>query len=250
MTRIVRRGAIRALAFMALAFLAGHAAPVVAMGVTPVHIEMTSSGGRGQVTVTNDGSTPLPVEPVVQKLALDESGESSLTAAGDDFLVFPAQAMIPAGGTQVFRIQWVGEPMLSESQSFIVSFNQVPVKLVEGESGTQVVMSLGVMVNVAPPGSVPDLRVVATSVANGKGGKRYPAITVENSSKTHALLSEASIALSSGGWTEAMSDAQVRNKIGIGLVQPGKRRRFVIPIELPAGVSKVEANIDFKPKKR
>ena len=36
------------------------------------------------------------------------------------FLVVPPQALMPPGATQNFRIQWVGEPQLCESQSYML----------------------------------------------------------------------------------------------------------------------------------
>ena len=79
----------------------------------------------------------------------------SSLAAGDEFLVFPPQAVVPAGATQSFRIQWVGEPNIQKSQSYMFSVNQLPVKRKAGESGVQVVFNFGVIVSVAPPACSP-----------------------------------------------------------------------------------------------
>jgi hypothetical protein len=32
-------------------------------------------------------------------------------------------------------------------------------------------------------------------------------------------------------------------------VQPGKRRKFTLPVDLPAGVTSVQASVDFRPKR-
>lgn len=222
-----------------------------AMSVTPIHVEMTSagSGGRAQVTVANDSSAPLPVEAVIQKLSLGEDGSQQLSKGGDDFLVFPPQAMIPPGGSQVFRVQWVGEPVIDTSQSFMLSMNQIPVKLPEGQTSVQVVMSFGVVINVAPPQGKPALKLVGVGVAKSKGGKRHPTITVENPTKIHALLPQSTIQVAGGGWSHQFTPLELREKIGIGLVQPGRKRRFVLPVDLPAGVTSVQASLDFKPER-
>jgi P pilus assembly chaperone PapD len=222
-----------------------------AMSVTPIHVEMTSagSGGRAQVTVTNDGTTPLPVEAQINKMSVGEDGTQNLEKAGEDFLVFPPQALIPPGASQVFRVQWVGDPEISESQSFMLSMNQIPVKLPEGQSAVQVVMSFGVVINVAPPQGTPALKLVGAGIAKAKDGKRYPTITVENPTSIHALLPQANIQVSGGGWSYAFTPLELREKVGIGLVQPGKKRRFVLPVDLPDGVTSVQASLDFKPKR-
>ena len=108
---------------------------------------------------------------------------------------------------------------------------------------------IGVLINVAPPQGVPDLKLVGTGVAVEKPGKHHPTITVENATPVHALLQQATVKLSSGSWSQTLSPAEIGQKIGSGLVQPGKRRKFTLPVDLPPGVTKVEASIDYKPKR-
>ena len=128
------------------------ASAATAMTVSPMQVEMISAGARSraQVSVVNNSDRPMPVEAVLQRLTLDENGKQKVSKAGEDFLVMPPQAMIPPGATQNFRIQWLGDPMMAQSQSFILAINQVPVKLPDRQAGVQFVMGLGVMVNVAP----------------------------------------------------------------------------------------------------
>lgn len=228
------------------------AVSTTAMTVTPIQVEMVSTGsqGRAQITVTNDGSEPLPVELNIQKLTLNEGGDRTLSKAPDNFLIFPPQALIKPGSSQVFRLQWVGEPLLSASESYMMSVNQIPVKLPAGKSAVQIVMSFGVVINVAPPKGLPELKLVGTGVeADKKTGKRHPTITVENPTAVHALLPQSTIRLTGGSWSHTLAQTELREKVGIGLVQPGKRRKFVLPVELPANVSSVQASLDFKPKR-
>ncbi len=238
--------------WIVLALAAVQGSPASAMSVTPVQAEMTSvgAGGRTQITVTNDSQQPLPVEAAIQALALDENGERRLSTAGEDFLIFPPQALIPPGGTQVFRVQWVGEPLLGESQSYMLTMTQVPVRLPRGQSAVQIVMSFGVLINVAPPQGLPRLAVVGSGlIRDAKTGKRYPTITVQNPSKVHALLPQSRIHVSSGSWSQTLDEPVLSQRLGIGLVQPGKRRRFILPMEVPASVTQVTTALEFKPKR-
>ena len=223
----------------------------LAMSVSPIHVEMTTTGshGRAQITVTNDSRESMPVEVGIQQMALDQAGGRTLSKAPDDFFVFPPQVTIAAGATQVFRVQWVGEPLLAESQSYLITITQVPLKLPPGKSAVQIVMSIGVLVNVAPPQGQPTLRLVETGIITAKDGKRYPTVTVENPTRVHALLPQSTIQLSGGDWSHTFPPAELSDKVGIGLVQPGKRRTFVLPAELPGGVTQVQASIDFRPKR-
>jgi fimbrial chaperone protein len=218
-----------------------------AMTVSPLQVEMTSTGSRSsaRITVINNSAKPLPVEAVIEQLTLDENGKQKTQKAGEEFLILPMQAMIPPGGTQNFRVQWLGEPLLGRSQSYMLFINQIPVKLPQGQSGVQVVTGMGVMVNVAPPKAAPALNVVATSISTDKQGRRFPIIVVENPTNVHALLPKSNVHLSSGNWSDTVSAAVLEERMGIGLVQPGRRRKFVLPVELPMGVMNVNARVEF-----
>lgn len=253
MTASARRHPLRqvpAAGWMATAAMLGlllWAPAAAAMSVTPVHVEMRSAGAssRSQVTVTNESREPLPVEAIMQRLALGENGERRMTPAGDEFLVFPPQALIPAGGSQVFRLQWVGEPLLAESQSFMMSLTQIPVRPRKGVNGVQLVMSFGVQINVAPPKGVGGLKVVGTGFEiDRRSGKRYPTIVVQNTSNVHALLPRSRVKLSSGSWSKVLDETFLDQRIGIGLVQPGRRRKFTLPVEVPAGARSVQAVLE------
>lgn len=223
----------------------------LAMTVTPMQIEMSSTGrlSRGVITVVNDSALPLPVEIVVKKANLDPRGVPHLSNAGDEFLVMPPQALIPPGATQNFRLQWLGEPLLEKSESFFLYVNQIPVKLSGSRHDVQLVFSVGVMVNVAPPRGQPALNVVGNSIVTDKGGRRYPAITVENPTNVHALFPQSVVQVSSGSWSDTISSGELAQFIGIGLVQPGHRRRFVLPVPLPPGATSVQCRLQFDPRR-
>lgn len=227
-------------------------APAEALSVSPIHIEMSSTGAasRSQVTVRNESAVPMPVEATLQRFTMDEAGSRRETPANDDFLVFPPQALIPPGGVQVFRLQWVGEPMLAKSHSYMLSISQIPVKMPKGRTGVQVALSFGVLINVAPPQGKPDLRLVEAGIAIDKQGNRVAAITVHNPSTVHALLPESSIELTSAGWSASLSQAELADRVGIGLVQPGSRRRFLLPIQVPGAVKGFQASLAYKPGRK
>ena len=227
------------------------AGPALSLSVTPVQLEFSSAGtaSRGTIVVTNDSARPLPIELSVRRLSQEGDGGRIYSAGGEeDFLLLPPQALIAPGGSQVFRVQWVGEPMLAESQSYMIFVSQVPVKMPSAKGpAVQVVFNIGCMVNVAPPRGLPALEVTGAAVETDRSGRRYPVITVRNPSRVHALLPQSTIRLSGAGWSRSLPPAELGSKIGIGLVQPGRQRTFVLPVELPHTVTRVEASIDFKP---
>lgn len=221
------------------------------MSVQPLVIDMAVAGrdAHSSIKVVNDGTKPLPVEFQILKIELDAKGEKLEKPAGAEFLVFPPQAIVPPGATQVFRIQWVGDADLKKSQSYIFSVNQIPVKFRKNESGVQIVFNFGVVVNVAPPGGQALLKQIKAEIGKDERGIPRPAILVENAGTMHAYLSEASLVLEAGAWRHRISSAELKQLIGLGLVQPGKRRRFVLPIDLPPQVSQISAALEYVPKK-
>jgi P pilus assembly chaperone PapD len=222
--------------------------PAAAMSVTPIVLDMSTAGAgnHSQISVVNDGAKPLPVEIVVSRIELDEKGEMSSKPAGDEFLIFPPQALVAAGATQNFRIQWVGEPQIKTSQSYVFSVNQVPVKMPEGKSGVQVVFNFATIVNIAPPGGKAGIEFVKAGVGKDDKGKTRPEVTVKNPGNVHAKLTDATIKLSAGSWSQTLAPEQLRQSMGVGLVQPGKTRWFILPADLPEGVTQVTASIEYK----
>src|ERR1700730_11359837 len=149
---------IRLVAALAALTVNVTALPAVAMTVSPTQVEMVSigAGAHARITVTNTDDEPLAVEATLSRATLDEVGVPATSAAGDDFLVMPQQAIIAPGGTQNFRIQWLGEPLIESRQTYLLYISQIPVKR-RGNSAVQVVVSIVVMINVAPPQGLPSL---------------------------------------------------------------------------------------------
>ena len=220
-------------------------APASAMTVSPVHVELLSAGNRNrsQISVINNSDRPLPVEALLMEVSLDESGRVRTSKAGEDFLIMPPQAMIPAHSTQNFRIQWLGNPLIDTSRSYILYFSQVPVQHARKLASVQVVMSVGVMINVAPPRGTPSLDVEAASIAE-QAGQRRPVITVRNPTKIHAQLRETTIHLERGRWSMSLTPAHIEQLVGIGLVQPGHRRRFILPVDVPTGAGALRVRVE------
>jgi fimbrial chaperone protein len=232
--------------------LALSAETATAMGVAPIHLEMQSAGraARAHISVSNDSAGPMPVEISVQRMTLDENGQRRETGRADEsFLIVPPQAMIAPGSTQVFRLQWLGDPGLARSESFMLYVRQIPVRMPKGRSGVQVVKRMGVLVNVAPPRGEPALRIVDTGVIADRGG-RLATVTVENKGPVHGLLPDGKLQLAAGNWSHTFAKGELATKLGIGLVEPGKRRRFVLPLRVPANVRRLEARLEYAPSRR
>ncbi len=111
-------------------------------------------------------------------------------------------------------------------------------------------MSFGVTVNVAPPKGQAAILVESAAPVAGKDGKRLASLTVKNPGNKHAYLKQSTIRLSGGGWSAEMTPGEIAQKVGLGIVQPGHERRFVLPVEVPSGVTQIKADVQFRPDER
>ncbi|MDX6749171.1 hypothetical protein SH611_05070 [Geminicoccaceae bacterium 1502E] len=219
------------------------------MTVSPTIIDMTTSGrgATSAIRVHNSGTKPLPVEIVTSRLELDEQGGKTLTPAGDDLLVFPPQALVAPGGGQVFRIQWLGDA-LEASRTYRFSVNQLPVELDPGKISLQIVYNFGVLVTVSPPDAVPALEIVEARATRTEEGKPAVDLLLENSGSGAAWLSRAAVEIATrgnGARSLTLDPAHIAGSIGMGLVQPGKRRRFTVPADLPATAGALDVQLDY-----
>jgi fimbrial chaperone protein len=241
--RRIVRGALSVMLVCGLSVTAARA-----VSVNPLVLELESAGTKKAATfqVTNDGATTLPVQLKISRLELDEQGGQKSTPAPDAFTVLPPLATVKPGQSQKFRIQWKGAE-ITESQTYIVSVSQVPVKFPAAQSGMQLVVNFGIIVNVAPLNSSAALNVVATGFTKDETGVTRPQLTVHNTGKRHASLSDATITLSQGKATKTLTPANLRQLIGAGLVQPGKKRRFILGVTLPVQPGPLAARVDYQP---
>lgn len=233
--------------------LALKAAPALALSVSPLVVDLSAAGrdARGAVTVLNDSNAQVPVELKVFRLELGLDGEAKRTPADEDFVIFPPQAILKPGARQVFRLQWAGDPDIAKSQSYMLTVNQVPVKLPNSESGVQVVFNFGVIVNVAPLAGTAELAAVRTDLMPDDKGVGRPAVTVENRGQKHAYIADASLTLAGEGWKRSIAPAEMKELVGLGLVMPGSTRRFLLPIDLPEGAGgALKASISMPSRSR
>jgi fimbrial chaperone protein len=199
------------------------------------------------IRVENTYTTPLPVELRVYEAEYTDSGIKATERTSNDLLVFPPQALIAPGRTQTFRIQYVGDTELARSRHFIVTVAQLPVELPKGDSTVQILYDFNVVVGVALPGAKAALRIARAESEIGADGKARPALYIENAGSTYGYLANGSLKIvqrDAAGhevFNRDLTDQQVNQEIGLGLVGPGQTRRLVAPIILPQTGGTVEA---------
>ncbi len=262
---IPRRAMWRAVGIVVALALIAAATVAYAMRVSPMVLELESRGTQavGRIEVQNLNPGRLAFETRVTRLEYDENGNTRETPADQDFLIFPPQGVLPTGGRQVIRVQWVGNADLAASQAYYVAVTQLPVPLDEIQQGqvgaqVQVVYNMKALVVVAPPGAQPN--VSAASVRAGMiqlptppGASAPPApvpgveITLRNEGRRHAMMAGV-------GWRLAGRDPQgqairvditpdeLNRTIGTGYVPALGQRTFRVPLNAAFGPQPIQVS--------
>lgn len=216
-------------------------APALAILVRPIVIELTAIGSsaNSQIEVVNDRNRPIAVEIRAKLLDLPERGPPTTTVAADgDFMIFPTIANIPAGGRQVFRVRYVGDPAITQSKLYMFSTSELPVDAAPEDAKAQIEMlySIGSVVTVRPVQGKSDVQVVGVERATDKDGNAGVIVTFQNDGAVHDYVAGATLDLKSdAGWSKRLDATAMGGLVGLGLVPANaKRAMFVALADIPA----------------
>jgi len=228
-------------------------ATAYAMRVSPMVLEMETRGtnavARLEVQNLNQGN--LAFETRITRMEFDENGNVVETPADEEFLVFPPQGILPPGGRQVVRLQWVGEAELPAAQAYYVSVNQLPVSLEPGAPDTvgaqvQIVYHMKALVVVAPPGATPNVEPASVRPIQfqpqTEGGDAAPPPTVpgvevvlRNTGRRHAMMAGLGWRFEGTGVNGQririeVAPEELNRAIGTGYVPALGERTFRLPL--------------------
>lgn len=225
---------VKRLSFLAVLALIFAATPSLALLVQPVFIDMRYSGVQSNagLRVVNDRNRPMSVEVSVNSVTVPETGDAVFTPVeGEDFLIFPSVANIPANGAQIFRVRWIGDPALAEGQIFALTTSELPVESAEDTgAAVQLLYAVQTIIGIGPANARADIKVAAISRFKQADGASGVLITFENSAAIHGQINSATLTISTPGWSYRMEPADVSNVVGLGLVPANARRTMFIPI--------------------
>ncbi|MDD1781922.1 hypothetical protein LRP49_12130 [Enterovibrio sp. ZSDZ35] len=159
---------------------------LTALTITPTVLEIsTQPKMSAQIRLENTSSKQTPIEVSVRHLVFDDGGSFVVEdAENTDLVVFPPAAVLDVGGVQIFRLQWLGNASLPQSQSFFVRFTQPALEMPEiidgtgNESGSALAIEIhyNALIHLSSPSQKPDLtlRVSSEGVATlTNRGDRY-----------------------------------------------------------------------------
>jgi fimbrial chaperone protein len=244
---------VYAVAALAVQMLA--ASPASAYQLNPMSqvFSPSGSGATQSFEIVNDGKGRIAIEVSMTSLERDESYVEINRDAGDDFLVYPPQIIIPAGGRQMVRVTWLGDPSPRVERAYRLVATQLPIELLDPAAKApplavgqmRVLVTYKASVFIRPRLAAAKLALGAVDVAKGEGGANVLALTVENSGTGGAVIASCAVRLTSAGTTIALSDAGVAKS----RVPAGARRRYLLPwpAGLPVGPVTAEGDCRAKP---
>ncbi|KXF81113.1 fimbria/pilus periplasmic chaperone [Enterovibrio coralii] len=115
-----------------------------ALTISPTVLELsTDLKSSAQIRLENTSLSPTPIEVAVRKLVFDENGNFNVENADDsDLMVFPPAAVLAPGGVQIFRLQWVGQPQLPQSESVFIRFTQPAIEELDESAGSALAVEI------------------------------------------------------------------------------------------------------------
>lgn len=237
---------------IALVLLVAVAAPVVALNVQPVIVDLQTTGRRTSaiITLQNTFAETVPAEVTVHPVrVVDGELKEFESEEVDDILVFPAQASLGPNQSQAFRIQWIGDPELNESRHFYVTVAQLPVAFPENQNTIQVLHRFKVLVSVGAASQSSILNVDSAEIVTDADGVSRPVLTVSNSGKSYGYVANNRMTViqrdNAGAeiFRQTFEPDEIRQRMGLGLIPSGQLRRLPVGVDLPQPAGNVTVEL-------
>lgn len=221
---------------LAMVVLGGSGARAAGLEVYPLFADLDAVPGETvELRISNTFQSPAAFSIGVVHRNFDGDGRE--TAGGDaagSFVIFPPQTLIPAGRSQIVRLQWVDTAAVTSTAFYDIVFEQLPLSL-DNTDADQSPVALSILVNVrarlyvSPPGSEPEINIAAVR-AEG----RKVVFDVTNAGARYHLLRNGTLSVTcTGGQGLELSGEDLLAGLGGSLVRSGETRTF--RLETPAG---------------
>ncbi len=199
---------------------------VHAFKVMPMVAEMAPLGKNSQLSmrVENTGKSSLTVEMVPLSLTLDQYGNETLVSAEDELLILPVTAIIEPGRSQSILVRYLGDPSISKSKAYRVSFRQVQVERRDiNAASIGVLINFDTLINVRPENTKPILDVVDIRENNNQWE-----VDINNSGQSYGRLSNTNWRLSDSKKSQFWNSKMIGNNVTGSLILPNSTRTFTM----------------------
>lgn len=212
-----------ALAAMTVMFV--FAAQAYEVGPMRIFLDLGAGQTSSVFTIRNVRDADLPVEMNVYRRLVSEDGEQELAPADEDFVIFPPQVLVGGLENQAIRFQYVGDPAITESVSYVIQVEEVPV-VPDDFTGVVFAYNFGVSVYVRAPGARDS--IVFSDVARDGEALTF---SVRNNGADYNFLSLHGLAVESDRGRTTLTADEIAARAGNPIIPPHSTRRFTLSLE-------------------
>ena len=245
-------------AVLALAIQAVAATPSFAYQLNPMSRVFSPSGSEATQSfeIVNEGKERIALEVSMASVERDESYVETNKNADDEFLVFPPQIIVPAGGRQTGRVTWLGDPNLTSERAYRLIVQQLPIEQVDPAAKgaarlagqVQILITYKGSIFIRPRNAAPKLALDHAEPAKGTDGADVLALVLVNTGSAGARVAGCVVHLTAGGKSIDLPAAALA-PVKKSRVFAGTRRRYLLPWPkaLPIGPVAATGKCDVEP---
>lgn len=234
--------------------LCGLPAPAFQFSPIVVDFEASGPGARQTFRLTNPNADSIPVEITVFERRMTDDGQDVLEPS-DDFVVFPAQAIVAAESSRVVRVQYVGPADIDTEQAYRIIAEQLPVDLEaveEGAARLNLLFRYVGSIYVVPPGAASNIQIESVERVEVDGAPSI-ALELHNDGNAHGILEDLVVELSTRPFGSTDEIVRLEGDELEGMrnqnILAGHTRRFVLPLptELQLTSGRLNARMSYSP---
>jgi P pilus assembly chaperone PapD len=211
-------------------FAMGYATSAQAQHISPLIYELSPSGEetRQEVVIGNSGNSPAAFEIVVARRSYTENGEPVDVPETQALAVDPDAIWVEPGSSRKVTVRYAGTAELVQSEMYMVTFRQVPVRLAEGagQDGIRLQYEFATIAHVVPPNVQPEIIVESLEVSGQKSN-----IVIRNRGRRYGRIDSGSLELRGQALCLAMSGELLADRFPSSWILPGEKR--TLEVELP-----------------
>jgi len=204
--------------------------PTLAMQLTPIEMDFTTSGRGTTQTFRLENNTrdPVAAEIMIKSRKMSLQGDDVLADAEDDFTVFPAQLVLQPGQVQSVRVQWVSKTAPKSELAYRLIAEQLPIDVGKPPAqggAVRLLVRYIASLYVVPAGAKGLLIVKSAERVDTASGPRLR-VTLENQGNSRQVVRDAALRITGPGPnTVVLKDQQLQGLMGENILA-GHARQF------------------------
>ena len=212
------------------------ATPCAAYTLDPISRVFTPSGSESTqfFEIGNPGTERVALVVSFATLERDLDYVETNHDADDEFLVYPTQMIVAAGGKQTVRVTWLGTPRPAQELAFRIKVQQVPIEVLDRKMTALATGKVRVLVTyngsifIRPAHAAPQVRPESAVRTQGQDGRDAIAIVLVNAGGAVGMVRSCSLRLTAAG--EPPIELSERALAGLAntRVLAGGRRRYLV----------------------